>query len=379
MKTKEKSIIARFWRLCPARHIISLVSAAVIGAYFLLRENYMLMEKLCASVIRPYHRAVGKLCSKVDFSVAEALYAVLIIFVLAYLTVSICLLIKRRERIKRLWLMAETLAMTALCIYAGFCVLWGVYYYGESFSESIGIETREISVEELYTVTAWFADKANKYGAEIDRDENGIYVCSRDELLDKAESLYDEVQIDFPYLQGPLLRPKGIHFSKIMSRINFTGFFFPFTGEANLNTDSPMCMFASTAAHELAHQRGVATEQEANFVGIMASMDSGDADYCYSASLLAYIHLGNALYSADYELWEKVSGSLEDYVWDDLRDNNLYWDQFEGKAAEVSETVYTGFLQSYGQTLGMKSYGACIDLLTAYYYETAAEELEAVR
>jgi len=37
----------------------------------------------------------------------------------------------------------------------------------------------------------------------------------------------------------------------------------------------------------------------------------------------------------------------------------------------VSNTVYEGFLQSYDQKLGMKSYGACVDLLVNYYYETA--------
>jgi len=33
--------------------------------------------------------------------------------------------------------------------------------------------------------------------------------------------------------------------------------------------------------------------------------------------------------------------------------------------------VYTGFLRGYDQTLGMKSYGACVDLLVEYYYPMA--------
>ena len=37
----------------------------------------------------------------------------------------------------------------------------------------------------------------------------------------------------------------------------------------------------------------------------------------------------------------------------------------------VSNTVYEGFLYSYDQTLGLKSYGACVDLLVNYYYEDA--------
>ena len=45
-------------------------------------------------------------------------------------------------------------------------------------------------------------------------------------------------------------------------------------------------------AHELSHQRGVAKEQEANFTAVLASLRYGDPVYCYSASLLAYTHLG---------------------------------------------------------------------------------------
>jgi len=373
---KQKSALGRFWRLCPVRHVLALVGGAVIGLYFLLRGNYALMQALSTGLVRPYHRAAGRLCALAPFSVAELLYALLVLFVLAYLIRAVWLLLRRPGRLRRLWLTVETLGTAALCIYAGFCLLWGVYYYGESFSQSVGIQTRPISAQELYVVSAWFAEKANHYGELVERDENGLYAGDRQAVLDKAVDLYDQVQEGFPYLEGLHLRPKGILCSRIMSSLNFSGFFFPFTGEANLNMDSPACFLASTAAHELAHQRGVATEQEANFAAVLASLENGDADYCYSAALLAYVHLGNALYSADRELWSQVSGSLSEPVWADLRSNNVYWEQFESKVSEASETVYTGFLQSYGQTLGMKSYGACIDLLIAYYKDAAAAAME---
>ena len=52
-----------------------------------------------------------------------------------------------------------------------------------------------------------------------------------------------------------------------------------------------------------------------------------------------------------------------------------YWAQFETPVQELTNSVYEGFLQSYGQTLGMKSYGACVDLLVNYYYGDALEYL----
>ena len=55
-----------------------------------------------------------------------------------------------------------------------------------------------------------------------------------------------------------------------------------------------------------------------------------------------------------------------------------YWKQFETPVQTVSNAVYEGFLQSYDQELGLKSYGACVDLLVNYYEAQAAEYLENI-
>jgi hypothetical protein len=161
-----------------------------------------------------------------------------------------------------------------------------------------------------------------------------------------------------------------------MSYVDFTGFFFPFTAEANVNMETPSAYFASTVAHELAHQRGVAREQEANFAAVLASLAYGDPDYVYSAAILAYTHLGNALYGADREAWETIFESLSEDVLRDILSRREYWAQFDTPVQTASNTVYEGFLHSYDQTLGLKSYGACVDLLVAYYETEAKEALQ---
>jgi len=162
----------------------------------------------------------------------------------------------------------------------------------------------------------------------------------------------------------------------VMSYTDFTGFFFPFTAEANVNTDFPPSLFASTVGHELAHQRGVAKEQEANFVSVLACLNSGDPDYVYSACLLAYTHLGNALYTADRAAWKEIYDGLDDAVLRDFAANRAYWRQFDTPVQTVANTVYEGFLHSYDQVLGLRSYGACVDLLVNYYYDDAVAAAE---
>ena len=368
---KQKSILRRWFALCPVRHALTLASLAVIGAYFALRGNFPLMTWMSECIVRPWHRFFGRLFNALPFSVAGVLIAALVLGCLAYIVYSAVQAVRRGGVGRRMYLLVITAVGLTALIYAGFCLLWGVYYYTSDFEDQSGIYAAPLSVEQLESVTRYFARLANSYGAQVVRDENSLYAADLDTIFERSAALYDEVEKSFPCLAGGGLRAKPFQFSKIMSLTNFTGFFSPFTGEANINVDAPMCMTPSTIAHELAHQRGVAAEDEANFVAVLACLENGDVDYCYSASLLAYIHLSNALYRADAERWQTVREGLSPGVLADIAGNNAYWQRYKTVVSKTSDAVYTGFLHSYGQTLGMQTYGACVDLLVAYYYNDA--------
>ena len=256
----------------------------------------------------------------------------------------------------------------ALAIYLGFCWLWGVSYYVDGFQEKSGVYAQPVSMEDLTAVTEYFARGLRETADSVPRDENGLFAIPREEILQNSVHAYDAVERDFPFLAFDDTPPKAVHFSRIMSLLDFTGVYCPYTGESNVNVDSPACLLPATAAHELAHQRGIASEQECNFLAILASTTCGDAVYAYSGWLSGYIYLGNALYRVDPEAYWAIRDALPETVQADLRYQNEYWDQFEDKAAQkVSNRVYDSFLKGYGQELGLQSYGTVVDLLVTYY------------
>jgi len=128
-------------------------------------------------------------------------------------------------------------------------------------------------------------------------------------------------------------------------------------------------MVPSTIAHELAHQRGIAAEDEANFIAVVSSLEDGDPDYVYSACLLALIHLQNALYkSGDADEWKAIKDTYSEEVITDLKDNSAYWSTYkQSPVNKVATDTYDSFLRSYDQELGRETYGACVDLLVEYY------------
>ncbi len=368
--TREKKRgLAAIWRLCPVRHVLLLLGTLVIVLHLATRTNYAWNRTLSESFVRPLHRFLSRAADLLPFSLAELLIALLVIGTLVYIILELVRMIRRKEWVRRLYLLLITLLSAGALIYGGFCLLWGVYYYGDDFMTKSGLPREKISAEQLREVTAWYAELANAYAEQVPRDELGVCSLDRQAVLARSPEVYLGLEQRFPCLAGPQVHAKGILCSKVMSLTDFTGFFFPFTAEANVNMDFPSCLLPSTVAHELAHQRGVAKEQEANFVAVLACLDYGEPEYVYSAALLAYTHLGNALYKADYAAWEQVYATLSETVKLDFAYNRWYWQQFETPVQEVSNTVYEGFLYSYDQDLGLKSYGACVDLLVNYYYE----------
>ena len=302
------------------------------------------------------------------FSVVEWFYVAFILGVMAWIAV---LFYRLRTRKGRRWDTfyggALGLACLFLTTYGFYCVTWGVNYYADGFQVKSGISAQPGTAGELERVTLYFTAELAETAGQVRRDADGVFAVPREEIFDHSTRVYDNLSQEFPFLARRDRTPKKMFFSRLFSAMNFTGFYSPYTGESNLNVDSPACLLPANIAHELAHQRGIASEQECNFLAVAAAVSSEDPAYQYSGYLMGYIHLSNALYRADPERWAEIRGLLPEEAAADLRYHSAYWAQFEGLTAKVSTAIYDNALRSYGQTAGIQSYGTVVDLLVAYY------------
>lgn len=302
------------------------------------------------------------------FSVVEWFYVAFILVCIVWVVVLIGKLVKSRGRRGAVaYRGLAGLACLGLSVWGFYCLFWGVNYYADGFQEKSGIYAQPVTVEDLDRAATYFARNLAETAALVERDENGLFDEDLEDIFAASTSVYDNISQEFPFLARKDRVPKKMFFSRLFSWMNFTGFYTPFTGESSLNVDAPICLTPANIAHELAHQRGIASEQECNFLAIVAATSCDDAAYRYSGYLMGYIHLGNALYRADREKWRQVYALLPEEVILDLRYHSAYWDQFEGPAADVSQKIYDTTLKSYGQSDGIKSYGTVVDLLVAYY------------
>lgn len=356
--------------------ICCLVPLAFLGVFRVLRSDRALMNTIILSVTTPIKRNLSALCARLPFNVAELVWTIGVLAVVVFLLRTIWLLITRPGRLGRL--VRRTLAgiSAALIVYSGYTFMWGINYYGDTLSERSGIVTRGCTTEELHTLMCVLGDYAVRISEHLPRNAAGEVDLDAAELLTYSKESFATTQLEFPFLAGEVTNARPMFYSKVMTWMGFTGFLFPFTGESLVNVDQIPALVPVTALHELAHQCSVAGEDEANFAAIVAGFHCNHYAYAYSSALFGYIHVSNALYSADRALWEDARTHLNDTVRADLQRNNDFWAKHDTPVEHTTKKVYDGFLKSYEQTDGVESYGKCVDLLVAYYFDLHPDKME---
>lgn len=356
-KTKIKR---RLW-------IIAGLPIFVVSLFYILRENTEVMDWIIQNITRKYAGFMGNVFSIFPFSVAEILIEIFFLFLVSFLCKTLYLLLCKRNKIKILMKRLLSLSLVLLYIWTGYCWLFAAGYYGSDFSDQIGLISDGVTTEELISVTTLFSEKVNELSMQVPRNEDGLFAADLDDLFAESPTIYDHLVEEFPSLNVVVQEPKPMFLSKLLSYMGFTGFYFPLTGESNINTDSPAFLIPDTIAHEISHQLGVTDEEEANFAGITACITSDQNSYQYSGYMSGLIYLMNALLMVDQDAQHEVRSHLTEEVLADLTYNSAYWDSYSSSSGEVAQAIYDSYLKANGQVLGIQSYGACVDLLVAYF------------
>ncbi|UCD24278.1 MAG: DUF3810 domain-containing protein [Gemmatimonadota bacterium] len=144
------------------------------------------------------------------------------------------------------------------------------------------------------------------------------------------------------------------------------GFYFPYTAEANLRAGIPAVDHPKMLSHELAHQRGVARESEANFWGFLAAARSTEPWARYSAFVFAQRQLLAVLTRQDPERAVEVARTRLPGVQRDIEDSRDYWVSFRGAGTELGRSVNNAYLRSNRVEGGIRNYSMASALLIAY-------------
>ncbi|MFA9422614.1 MAG: DUF3810 domain-containing protein [Sedimentibacter sp.] len=331
--------------------------------------NLSFAEYYAVNIYPIFAKTISFLTSKATVSVAEIIIIVLIVTILIYLIITIIQTIKYKSAdfIKKFF---SNIALLAASLYLFFVLFCGINYFRYEFTFYSGLEIKDSSKEELVNLCELLIDDANEMRSGLITGEEKTALLFDSNYYDTAERArvsFENISLKYKILEGNYSAPKPVKFSKVMSQMNITGIFFPYTFEANVNVDIPPYQIPSTMLHELVHLRGFMREDEANFISYLACINSGYSDFAYSGTMLALTYSMNALYIEDYDEFEKLYKTYSEEVKNDLEYSRNYWNKYDTKVAKISNSINDVYLKANNQKDGVKSYGRMVDLLVAYY------------
>lgn len=345
------------------------------AAYGLQRLSGLFPESVEKWYARGFYPAVvgawSRFTGLVPFSLMEILLVLLSIAVPVFFVFLIIRTIRAKKG-SRFSAFAHPLMMAAVAAslwYAATVPLWNLNYSRPSFAALSGLDASPADAATLKAACLWLTDEANAARKAVSEDQSGTMSLADDiwKTMVKSSSGYDILSNRFPFMKGRYGQPKPVLFSRLMSWTRIVGIYTVTTAEANIDVDIPDAEIPFTTLHELAHQRGVAREDEANAAAWFASRVHPDPDFRYSGALNAWIYASNALYSADRAAWAEVDSMLSEAVKRDLAAQRAYWKPFDTVVDKVAEKANDTWLKTNGQTDGVKSYGRMVDLIIAEY------------
>ena len=352
---------------CPLPSLILFIFALTAGVVLLISELSVGFSDFFNRYISSFFRGVTALATcLIPFSVAECVIISLPVIIIVII-VGCVKRVRRSMRAGVRYLVG--LSSVVAYMFAMFVVTTAVAYNGSTLASKLGLADEPVSVDELVTAAEYMIEKmdAELGDIEFNYGQSSVMPYSLGEMNQKLLDAYDSLSDKYDFIPRLYSRVKPVALSEAMTYTHMSGMYTYYTGEANLNINFPDYNLPYTAAHELAHQRGILPENEANFVAFLVCIESDDQYIRYSGYMNMYEYINSALYSADYETFAAVYQTLDVRAVYEMYAYNDFFEKYQDNAAaDISSALNDTYLKAQGQTEGEKSYGMVVDLAVAY-------------
>jgi hypothetical protein len=299
------------------------------------------------------------------FSIGDVLYGLVICWLIWKLVKVIKIILKRQV----IW--TGFIAGTAkglrilLVIYILFNGFWGINYNRMGIGAQLHLKMDKYTSDELKIMNGLLVEKVNE-SKQVLVDQNFKYPSKQQLFLSVADA-YKWAEKIYPFLKYQPVSLKPSVWSWVGNYMGFTGYYNPFTGEAQVNTQVPKFLQPFTTCHEVAHQLGYAKEMEANFVGYLSATASKDTLLQYSVYLDLFLYSNRNLYETDSVAAMEYRSKLIPAVMDDLKEWKTFNKKHQNPIEPVFRWIYGKYLEGNQQPQGVLSYDEVTGFIIAYY------------
>ncbi len=150
---------------------------------------------------------------------------------------------------------------------------------------------------------------------------------------------------------------KPTYFGYFMERVGVEGYYNPFTGEGQIDTHLPGFTMPFLLCHEMAHQAGIAAENDANLLAYALCSITSDSTFRYSGYLNMWLYVHRRVYHRDTIVANAIEARLNRLTAAHIDTLEQLSRKYNNEAAEYSTELYDDYLKMHNQQQGIKSYG----------------------
>jgi hypothetical protein len=309
----------------------------------------------------------------IPFSIGDCLYAGAVLYLLVKLIRFVTIIVKRQAN-RRFWLNGlKWLFFYGLVVYVIFNALWGLNYNRLGIGKQLNLEMKEYTSGELASVIQVVIQRLHQNDS-AGREERFIYSNS-DSLFIRAIGAYELMPRQLNWLNYHNHSLKPSLFGRLGNYLGYTGYYNPFSGEAQVNTKVPLFIQPFTTCHEIGHQLGFAKENEANFAGYLSAKSSDKAAIRYSLYFDLYNYGIRELFIRDSVKAKGLHAQLYKTVKEDFAELKRFTIRYQNPIEPFIRKIYGQYLMANEQPAGMQSYSEVMAFLVGYYKKYGASAL----
>lgn len=301
----------------------------------------------------------------IPFSLGDILYFLAGCWIFWKLIKNVALVFNKKFSkelfLKKLW----KLILIFAGIYIVFNIFWGMNYNRKGIAWQLNLPKIDYDTVNLKLMQELLLQKVNETKRTMIH-ENNSYPAKK-ELFERAKACYNDAAVVYPFMRYSSPSIKSSLYGYMGDYLGFTGYYNPFTGEAQVNTTVPKFLLPYITLHEMGHQLGYAKEDEANFSGYIAAVSSHDALFQYSAYLDLFVYANREVYYFDSTASKLAAAQLIPEVKADLLEWRLFNKKYVNAFEPAISWLYGKFLQVNQQPKGLHTYNEVIATLMAYY------------
>jgi hypothetical protein len=346
--------------------ILLVISAAVFSFGFFPQAVESYYSKALYPIISSVLRVIS---SFLPFAIGDFLYLILILMVIK----SVVFFSSKQRKVKADYIAYGLKSLNfLLLIYLSFKLLWGLNYSRPRINEQLQISSKPYQKAQLIKLSSFYIDKLNKLNHTIDTSQ---FEYDLEEVVSITTNAYNQLAKQQPFFTYKFPSAKAVNNSWLISKMGIEGYYNPLSGEANINQRLPVFVLPFVACHEIAHQLGVAKEDEANLVGYIVASNAKNSEFKFSAyyNMLRYVLVEIRLkYPEDYNaVLKKIPASLIEK----FNAEKEFWAKYNGAMSVYMSKTFDQILKLNNQQKGIKSYQDIVLWLVNYHQKDLRKEI----